>query len=713
MQIAPRLALFSVVLMLIAGDAFAQKWVRYENFSGASFTSLDVSSIDPQIIVTTIQGSQMPLFTTDGGATWHQFASMPTDWGSLRWLEIVRGSLQTTRVMIETGIYETSNFGQSYTKVSTLPTSAVRYLLVHPTDANYWFAWNSSALFLRSTNAGGSWDTVRISKQTGMSGPILSAGAPGRMYAVVRDTMFESADTGRTWQRFAHTKVETYGITLLAADISVADRLYAYFQGRLAVSTDRGRTWSDRTLRNVLGVRGVSQSATRADVLYAWGTNLHRSTDRGVTWQTIDTTRTDRMSATLVNDALYVGCYQSGIFRATQDATAWTRLDKGINRLDIRAIIPVSERTWYVQGVNDVFKTTNAGETWSELTPVKYDQPSGGRVYSFDVSQSDPSRMLGGTNSDIYRSTDGGTTWLGANPRQNEPIGSISIHPTNPLEIVCGGLYNLKHSTDGGVTWKNDQANNHRLVADIARSSKAPLNLLAAEETAVYSTRDGGVSWTKYEWNVGETNQLIADASDGATFYAATVSRVYVTTNYGESWSIFGSFVFGVRALVQDSRNSDVFYATLQGGRGELLRYNKFTNILDTLYLPGWENEYFAITKLQQVGNTIVAGAASGLLWFDPTPVSVQEETGTTSPLGISPNPSSESLTVRLPHSSAPNVAVDIIDGLGVRISSTVATWDAHSSSITVNVSNLATGVYILRLHSGNAVYTSVFVKAP
>lgn len=711
MHTVHRFALVFALLLLVCSNASAQKWVRFENFSGASFTSLEVSTIDPRIIVTTIQGSPLPLFTTDAGATWQQFATLPSEWGSLRWMGLVRGSKQKIRVQFDSDIYETSNFGESYVKVSTLPTSSVRYHLVHPTDSRYWFAWSSSSLFLRSTNEGGTWDTVQISKLTGMSGPLVSAGAPARMYVEVRDTLFESADTGRTWQRFSHNTVETYSIDLLAADVTEADRLYAYFQGRLAVSTDRGRTWADGTQRNVQGVRGISQSASRPNTLYAWGTNLHRSTDRGVTWHTIDTTHTVRMSAALVQDELYVGCYQSGIYRGSENATTWTRLDRGINRLDIQNIIPLSDQSWYVQSVNDVLVTTNAGETWTELTPVKYDQPTGGRVYSFDVARSDTRRMLGGTNSDIYHSTNGGVTWNGATPRQNEPIGSISIHPTNPMEIVCGGLYNLKHSTDGGVTWKNDFANNHHTILAIARSPVAPLHLLSAEESAVYSTRDGGVTWAKHDWDVGEPYQLVADAVDSTTFYVASLFGALVTTDNGESWSPFGSFGSGVRTLVQDSRNSDVFYATLQGARGDLLRYRRSTNVVDTMYLASWENESFAITMLQHVGETIVAGSVSGLLWFDPTPVSVRAETSAAAPLRISPNPCRETVVVNLPQASAPSVTVDIIDGRGVRVGSTSCEMDTHSGSITVNVSNLPTGVYVLRVFSVETAYTSVFVK--
>ncbi len=686
-------------LMLAETSASAQKWVRYTTISGASFQDLSVSSIDPQIIVARAQGSPYLYFTTNGGTTWQQFPTLPEEYGTtVSWMSIVGGTKQTVRMIFDKYIVETANFGTSWTTVSTLPSSNFRKLLVHPTNANYWFAWGGSPPVLRSTNAGMQWDTVLASKQLGLSGVLVSPVAPSRMYLEVRDTLFESADTGRSWQRFAHTGVLGYSIELLAADVVTADRLYAFFQGRIAVSSDRGRTWSDRTGKNLYTVTGVLQAPNNSSVLFAWGTDLHQSTDQGMTWTTIDTTHTTRLSATLVGGQLYVGCYQSGIYRTAGMGSGLTRLDNGINRLEVRNLIRYTDNRWYLQGVNDVAFTTNAGDSWTYLTPVKYEQPSGGRVYSFDVARSDPSKMLGGTNSDIYRSSDGGVVWQRASPQQNEPIDAISIHQTNPLEIVSGGLYNLKHSTDGGITWKNDLVNNARRIVAIGRNPKAPSHIVAAEENTVYGSIDGGINWTKYEGWLNSVEQIIGDANDGSTFYASNSTGIRMTTDNGATWRSLWTYAYGVRALVQDPRNSDVFIAAPTNGRGEIIRLVRSTGVVDTIYQPGWEDETFSITQIMIAGNTIVAGSQSGLIWFDPTPVSVRESTESVAKLDIAPNPAGDHIVVRTSGIAGHAVLLEVYDLQGTVLSSEIVESSILSNGYRLSLENCASGVLVVRL---------------
>ncbi len=615
------------VFVMVATGAVAQRWVRFDGPPGATYTGLAVSSANPEIIATQIQGSSQPYYTTNGGTTWQQMSPFPDDWWgySTTALSFVPGTQQTIRMLFDAWIVETSNFGATWQKVSTLPNNTMRNLMVHPTDKNLWFTWGMSPPVLRSTNAGAHWDTVFASTLLGLSNVVVSPAAPQHMYLEVKDSMYESIDTGRTWRKFAYTGVLNYSVNLLAADATIADQLYGYFQGRLAVSTDRGRTWIDKTQKNILTVSGITQEVSNSSVLYAWGTNVHRSSDHGNTWTTVDTTHTTRLSAVLHQGQLYVGCYQSGIFRSSNNGTSWDRLDRGINRLDIQRIVALNDRTWFVQGVNDVIKTTDGGESWTFLTPATYDQPSGGRVYSFDVALSNPMHMVGGTNSDIYRSSDGGIAWQGASPSQNEPIGSITIHPTDPDQVICGGLYNLKRSTDGGKTWKNDVANSHRSILAIARNPVAPSHVIAAEGSNTYSTIDNGSRWTKHAAVMNEPQTVIGDANDANTFYMSGSSGVMKSVDNGDSWTRPWALPYAAKALVQDPRNSDHLWVSYAGGRGDLVRLANSTAAVDTLYAPDYTAETFSLNDLVVVGNRLIGGSYNGLVWFDPTPVSVQE----------------------------------------------------------------------------------------
>lgn len=699
--------LFLFFVAIAASPTQAQRWMRFQTLSAATFTKVIVSDQDSDVLLATVQESAKPLFTTNGGATWQEFRSLPSEWAStLGWIGLVPGTRQTFRLVMDRAVYETSDFGTSYTTVATLPSPSIRNLLIHPTDNTIWFAWSVSPPILRSRDAGATWDTVLRSSFYSMSGPFATPADPAHLIVEIQDTLFESNDTGRTWHSFPHERINNFSIDLLGLDHSIVNRCYANFQGRLSLSEDGGRTWSDRTEKNILSTNGMSQAPGPNGALYAWGTNVLRSLDRGRSWSVIDSTRPTRLSAALVAGRLTVGCYQSGIFQSTVDGQHWTRLDKEVNRLDVHAIIPLSSTEWYVQGVNDVYHTQDAGEHWQELTPVKFDQPSGGRVYSFAVAPSNPLFMLAGTNSDIYRSNDGGQSWRGASPAQNEPIAAISIDPSNPLEIVCGGLYNLKHSEDGGLTWKNDFEHRHRSILSIARSSVAPATILAAEANAVFCSRDGGRSWLPGTWTFGDISGLLADALDASTFYAFGTSGVHVTRDCGTSWTKLGDFLYGVRALVQDPSHPDVFYAAWAGGRGNLLQYTQSTQTLDTLYNPGWEDETFAITMLAIADRTIVAGTPSGFLWFDPRPVSVDQRRATFV-RQLAPMPGASVVSIIVDEGMDDITHLDLVDTRGMTVLSITDEQSLQSRPISIDVSRIPVGAFTLRIHTTKAINTA------
>ena len=100
--------------------------------------------------------------------------------------------------------------------------------------------------------------------------------------------------------------------------------------------------------------------------------------------------------------------------------------------------------TWYTAvGSGGVWKTTNAGTTW---TPIFDDQP----VYSIGdvtIAPSNSNIIWVGTGENnggrhisfgdgVYKSVDGGQTWKNMGLSKSEHVSDIIIHPTNP-DIVC------------------------------------------------------------------------------------------------------------------------------------------------------------------------------------------------------------------------------------------------------------------------------------
>lgn len=134
------------------------------------------------------------------------------------------------------------------------------------------------------------------------------------------------------------------------------------------------------------------------------------------------------------------------------------------------ALDPEDPATFYIgHATGGLWKTTNAGATFS---PLFRDE----RIYSIGavaVAPSDPrviwvgsgeatDRNSAGFGDGVFRSTDGGETWVHAGLKSSRAIGRIRLHPKDPnVAFVAasgdlwakGGERGLFRTIDGGKSW--------------------------------------------------------------------------------------------------------------------------------------------------------------------------------------------------------------------------------------------------------------------
>ncbi|CAN5479012.1 hypothetical protein BH10BAC6_BH10BAC6_11790 [soil metagenome] len=699
-----------LLLALNLGVVHAQRWVPMNGPNGGTFDELTVSSTNPSIIATRIMSTEKFLYTTNGGTTWQPFASIPTGWsGGLYDLRFVSGTAQTLQLIAYGALHETANFGASWRKVFDLPVSAnVNKVQRAPGTSSTWMAWGNALPIIRTTNNGAHWDTVITARPStvAISPVVMSDAAPRRMWTALRDSIYESVDTGATWSKITYVGVLGYSLSLKSADVTDSSRLYAYFQGRIGVSTDFGRTWSDKTGKNVLSTAGIEQDRESPNILWAWGTNVLRSTDRGMSWTAVDTMNPSRLRAVLVDHVLTVGCYEGGILRGTATGAPWQRIDNGVAYVSVRRIHSVTDAHFYVEGTNDVMETTNGGETWSWLTPVKYDQPSGGRVYAFAVCAANTQSMVGGTNSEIFRSIDGGRSWQESNPRQNVPIYTASYNPTNANDVVVAGMFTIKRSSNGGASWTTIQTPSFSYVRELYRAVN-PLNMLAVESSKYYTSADGGTTWIARDGSYPPT-AVAVDPTGPASFIGSTYGTVSLSTDGGVTWTSRWDMAAEPSALLVDPHSNNVIYAATTSG--DLYRLHRENQIVDTLYNSNYPNERFDIRALHVKGTTILAAGDNGIAWFDPTLVSVSGQELTLGGTTVYPNPCADRIHIVLDQAFATSVydvRVEIFDMVGNRLLDVMASpQDAN-----VNVSALPPGTYAVRVSDALRVSTTTLQR--
>ncbi|MBL8191803.1 MAG: hypothetical protein JNK38_27565, partial [Acidobacteria bacterium] len=155
--------------------------------------------------------------------------------------------------------------------------------------------------------------------------------------------------------------------------------------------------------------------------------------------------------------------------------------------------------------------------TWTWLGPGNI----GGRTRTIVFNPQNPSVMYaGGVSGGVWKSTDGGTSWIPISDLiANIPVSALALEPGNPNVIYAGtgegfeigsqngvnitgghrglGIYK---STDGGANWTRLPGTNtpdFYYVNDLVISASTPQRVYAATSTGVWRSLDGGANWTQ------------------------------------------------------------------------------------------------------------------------------------------------------------------------------------------------------------------------
>jgi photosystem II stability/assembly factor-like uncharacterized protein len=330
----------------------------------------------------------------------------------------------------------------------------------------------------------------------------------------------------------------------------------------------------DSTGVAAIGALAVSQS--NHDIVWAgtgeaWvirdadiaGDGVYKSTDAGKTWKNMGLKDVGRIGRIIVHptnpDIVYVCAIgrvtapqqERGVFRTADGGNSWRRvlfvdentgcsgisMDKQDPRVLYAATWQVWMATWVMKSGgpgSGVWKTTDAGETWTRLTnglpsqgvgkvDVAVAPSNGKRVYAL---------MQTADQGSVWRSDDAGTTWKVWN-WQRPLIGRagyytrIEVSPSNPDEILIASS-TFFQSTDGGKTF-NDRpwgGDNHDIWWD-------PLN---ADHFGI--TYDAGARVTTSHGVVGTTVTL----PNGQMYHVSVDRQVpyWVLTNRQDNGTIRG-----------------------------------------------------------------------------------------------------------------------------------------------------------------------------
>ena len=239
----------------------------------------------------------------------------------------------------------------------------------------------------------------------------------------------------------------------------------------------------------------------------ATGGGVWKTTNSGVTWNNIsDGYFGGSIGAVRVSESdpniIYVGTGEKtvrgnvspgygGFWKSDDAGETWKKMNLNIDQVQVGRITihPKNPNIVYVAIMGDLFKnskergiykSTDGGESWKQVlysnersgaVDISIDKNNPRIIFAstWNIRRTPYSLESGGDGSGLWKSTDGGDTWINISDNEGLPSGlwgisGVSVSPVNSKKIFAlienkdGGLF---RSDDGGESWKkvNDDRN--------------------------------------------------------------------------------------------------------------------------------------------------------------------------------------------------------------------------------------------------------------
>ena len=373
--------------------------------------------------------------------------------------------------------------------------------------------------------------------------------------------------------------IVSFMISLVAVGQPVPKTNYQELKHRMIGPFRAGRT---------VGAVGIP---TQPNVFYIGVNNggVWKTDDYGQTWNPIfDEASTGSIGDVAVSpshpNVIYVGTGEGlhrpdlsvgdGMIKSTDGGKTWIPIGlSDIQQVGRVVVHPTNPDIVFVAGLGHpyaanemrgVFRSRDGGKTWDKVLYINHNTGSIQVELDFnnpDIVYADmwehqdgpwENSSFSGTNSGLYKSTDGGTTWKkleGGLPTAQQGLGRIGfgISPSNSKRLYAtvdarekGGIY---RSDDGGETWKlvSDQRRLWGRGGDFAEIRVHPKNPdhVFVGNVAAYFSKDGGVTWTSFKGAPGgdDYHRLWINPLQPDIMIFAADQGAVVTVNGGKTWS--------------------------------------------------------------------------------------------------------------------------------------------------------------------------------
>ncbi len=298
----------------------------------------------------------------------------------------------------------------------------------------------------------------------------------------------------------------------------------------LQKSADAASTWSSASagfaIEHFHALAFDSLMPLRA--LAGSGDQLLRTTDGGATWATV------AGNFGIVNDVAfhpgalghaYLGT-DVGVWKSVDGGSTWIQQTAGVGPAVVRSLAmhPTDPNQLIVGTELGAYKTVNGGTLYSlKLTGMTHVRDP--VITASQITSGNPSIVLIGCWDGVFRSTDAGETWSASTGVPATFVHQIVETSGRIHAVTTSGIY---ASTDSGATWTQS-------VATPSKSLAEPGGSLVASTTSgeIIRSTDGGATWNSATAVGGaDCHSLAPGGGSSDSVYGV------VTDGHGGNWRV-------------------------------------------------------------------------------------------------------------------------------------------------------------------------------
>jgi len=530
-----------------------------------------------------------------------------------------------------------------------------------------------------------------------------SASNPRVVYAATVRGVFRSDDNGDTWRDASGGLKPATVVAVDPVDPNIAYLVAGATESRSAYrTTNGGARWTKMATGSLTRMNTILIDPRDPKTLYissscgnyfepiVEGAGLLRSSDGGLTWRDASSMRLTALWGICVTNLSLDPANPSHLFARSDlgigpwesfdGATTWTRTTALVPTSDV-VIDPYQPSVRYGTNGSVVLRSDDDGAHWTQqpasgLPTLNYTQT----LWDFSLDPVTP-RIFSATDAGLFRSGDGGRSWIPAGDVPRIRINSVLFNAIDSTVMIGTTQGVFRAPSPAFTPWTPlDVPESGFTVAQIAADPKqssivyaSAVDEFSATQTQgrIFRSVDNGATWQQIADRVFKSARLSVDASGdlwfaelsseavgrvragtnelkfitqfspissvaahpsvpGLVYVGSTNGRIARTSNAGEVWAACQSVQAVIEELALDPSSDTVYAATLAGvyrstnGCGTFERLDR-AEVHAIAVAPSNPSTLYRAARDTSVSNDMLVWRSldGGTTWTQTTPLPV------------------------------------------------------------------------------------------